>query len=816
MNVKCYALNSLLLFVFIADNAFSTEIEFDSSAIVNTNQTNASKIDLSQFNTTSNPAGTYNVTVRVNQEPVERRSILFKQGKNGELIPDLTIKDLHEFGVYLADSDIDSNIGYRIPGSLEGVKTLFNFNKLLLDINIPQAILRMSPDSDLEVPSHQWDEGINALSLNYDINGAQKKEQAESFKSDQQSIHINSGVNIGAWRLRNIGSFVKPSDGPVSWNSEKAWLQRDIPVLRSLLTIGEGNTDGALFESVDYKGVSLATDNEMFSDKTQGYAPVIHGIARTSNSRIEVTQNGNVIYQKYVPSGPFVINDLYPQSGGGELKVNIIEADGSQHHFMQSWGTVQAMQREGHLRYSINIGRTNSYNASNENFSQLTFFYGLPYEMTVFGGTMAAQDYRALDMGYALGLNQFGSLSADITSTASEKYKNGQNYRLQYSKTFTGSDTDMSLSWSFSPSDNYISLSDSILNENDSVDAPAYQKNKLQMSINQPVGELNTFTLSAWRAAYWHQNTQENLSISDNISYSDMSFSLGWAWTQSEDDDSEQQFSANVMIPFSLFEKDAWVSISKNLQRPGKSSQSIGLNGSALKDDSLAWDLNATQGDTNSTEQDINLDYKGSSGEYSSTYSHSKLQQTLSYRIKGSLIASSHGMTTGQYFNSNDAVALVDAEKVEGLKVENNVGIKTDFRGYAIVPYLQPYRQRNVQLSSDGNENSNIDLGNTSILTTPTEGAIILTNFTPHVGTKILATIKNANGDLLPFGATAIAGENGNEGIIDGNGQVYLSGAPEIGTITASWGEDGNKCYAPYKINKKQGKHLYEIQVVCR
>ncbi|WP_312412596.1 fimbria/pilus outer membrane usher protein [Pseudescherichia sp.] len=807
------------LLIFSA-GAQADELVFDSAAIENTSQTTASRIDLSQFTGSTQPPGTYYVTVNINNRTVARRKFDFINDKEGKLSPILSVSQLHEFGIYLSNEKIDGNDKYHIPGELSGIDIVFDFRKQILNITIPQAYLKDGPDADLSIAPSQWDEGISAFSLNYDLNGAQKKEAGESFKPDDVTTRLNGGINLGAWRLRSFGMLDKPADSALAWNNEKVWLQRDIPALRSLFMLGDNGSDGNLFDSVDYSGVSLATDNAMFSDQAQGYAPVIRGIARTSNARVEISQNDNVIYKRYVPAGQFAINDLFPQSGGGELKVTVTEADGSVHHFTQAWGVVPAMQRQGHLRYSVDMGRTHNPDGKNQKFSQLTFFYGLPAEMTVFGGDLLGEEYHAFDLGYALGLGDFGSVSADMTSMTTQGNEtagaHGQSYRLRYAKNMAESDTDMSLSWSFAPTDGYISFADTIARSTSDREQPASQKSKLQLSINQPVGEINTLVLSAWRAEYWHRSTEENLSLSDTLSLHDINVSLSWAWTQNEENDSEQQLAVSVQIPFSIFNKDVWASLASSLQRPGAPSQSVGINGNAFADESLNWSVDANSGDRQSTSQDIHLNYKNSFGEYSANYSHAAEQQSLSYEAKGALIASAYGVTAGQPFSTNNAVALVKAENASNLLVKNNTGVATDYRGYAIVPYLQPYRHNSVMLEQNVTEENSIELASTSVSAIPTDAAIVMTEFTPHIGAKILATLNFSDGTPLPFGATATTSNSANEGIIDEKGQVYLSGSPAEGTIAVQWGSPTQICHAPYKINLPAGKHLYELHLICK
>lgn len=794
---------------------------FDSSAVESTGQISAQNVDISQFNKSDNQGGIYHVSIRVNQKLITTSDINFVLNQSGKLQPEITVAKMHELGVYFFKQKINNNEAYALPGELNGMTFSFNEKKLLLDINIPQAYLKAGPDDDLSVPSNQWDNGISALSLNYDFNGAQKSESGKSFTADDQYIRLNSGLNIGAWRLRNMGTADKPAEGSVSWESTKTWLQRDIPALRGLLSIGDNSSDASLFDGIDYSGLSLATDSSMYDDKAQGYAPVIRGIARTSNALVEISQNGSVIYKRYVSAGQFLINDLYPQTGGGQLKVKITEADGSEHHFTQSWGTVSAMQRQGFLKYSLNAGRTKNSDAKNENFSQLSFFYGLPADMTVFGGSFLTNSYHAFDIGYALGLAQFGSISADMKFMQAHPYETldtqGQNYRLQYVKNVPGSDTDLSMSWAFSPAPNFISYPDAITDSDKDVDEGSmFQKNQLQLSVNQPLGEINTVILSLLRTAYWYKSTEESLSLTDNLSINSASLNVGWAWTQESDGSSDQQLSLNVQIPFSIFSDDAWISLSNSLQKPGSPTQSVGLNGNALENDALSWELSAMNGDSQTTSQGLALDYKGSYGEYRTNYSHSSQQQSLSYQIKGSLVGSSYGLTAGQYFNPNDAVALIKAEHAPGLKIENQTGVTTDFRGYTILPYLQPYRPDRIAIGRDKETDSDIELGNTSVFRVPTEGAIVLAEFAPHIGQKLLLTLVTPAGTPVPFGATVTAGDESNEGIVDENGNVYLIGAPAKGAITARWGDASQECKAPYQIQKQSRKHLYALSLICR
>ncbi len=89
----------------------------------------------------------------------------------------------------------------------------------------------------------------------------------------------------------------------------------------------------------------------------------MRGIAK-SRAQVTIKQNGYVIYQTYMPPGPFEISDLNPTSSAGDLEVTIKESDNSETVYTVPYAAVPILQREGHLKYSTTVGqyRSNSYN----------------------------------------------------------------------------------------------------------------------------------------------------------------------------------------------------------------------------------------------------------------------------------------------------------------------------------------------------------------------------------------------------------------------------------------------------------------------
>ena len=168
--------------------------------------------------------------------------------------------------------------------------TDFNFNTQQLLISIPQAAL--STIAQGFVSPDEFDDGINALLTNYQFSSGKDYEADNEY----YNLNLQSGLNIGPWRLRNLSTWNKSAGTKSDWDSVYLYVQRSIVPLKSTLVMGESTSLSSIFDSVPFTGIQLATDTDMIPESLRGFAPVVRGIART-NARIVIKQNGYQIYQ---------------------------------------------------------------------------------------------------------------------------------------------------------------------------------------------------------------------------------------------------------------------------------------------------------------------------------------------------------------------------------------------------------------------------------------------------------------------------------------------------------------------------------------
>ncbi|MGA9618552.1 fimbrial biogenesis outer membrane usher protein [Serratia proteamaculans] len=777
--------------------------------------------DLSVFEQNSSQApGNYRVDLYLNGQQVDTLDIEFRRGPDAAgketLQPCLSAGKLAKLGVKIASFPaIDSaeecvNLAQAIPLA----SSHFMFNQLRLNLSIPQAALNTNARD--YVPPEQWDAGVPALLVNYNFTGANSQVR-EGKGEDNNSYYLNlrSGINWGAWRLRNYSVWNQYSGGDSSWRSINTYLQRDIVALQSRLTLGDSATASDVFDSVQFRGGQLASEDEILPDSMKGYSPVVRGIAR-SNAQIIIRQNGYVIYQSYVPPGAFEITDLYPTGGSGDLNVSVREADGQEQNFVVPYAVVPVLQREGRFKYSLTSGKYRSYGGGVDEhpFSQVTGIYGLPWGATVYGGVQAASKYQALALGWGQNLGTFGAMSTDVTQAwtkpETQPKDQGQSWRLRYGKNFIETGTNFSLASYRYSTRGFYTLQEALESYGGNPVYNDHKKSRAELTLSQSLWEAaGTLSLSLFNEDYWNDNRRsQSASVSYNNSWESISYGLNYTFSQNGYDNNGNRthirdhiVAFNVSVPLSKWLPGSYATYSMNSSRNGATSNNLGLSGSALEGNNLNYSISqGYTGKGQGANGSIQTDYKGSLAELNLGYGYDRHRQQVNYGIQGGVLVHENGITLSQALG--DTVALVQAPGAAGVNVLNQTGVSTDWRGYAVVPYLTPYRRNIVGLDGESFADD-VDMTLSSQTVIPTRGAVVRASFNPNVGQRVLMTLLTRNGSPVPFGATvSVLNTSGDSaGIVGDSGQVYLSGMAESGQLKVKWGNDAaQQCQVGYQL----------------
>lgn len=809
---------------------------------------NDQKVDLTQFENVGGQAeGTYNVDVYANSQFMGTKNVKFVHDPAGALQPVLTPADLDEWGVNLKSEEAlgkltaTDALSQPLSTYIPQASARLDFSQMRLTISVPQ--LNMKPNQDTLADPSLWQEGEPAFLLNYNLSGNTYQSKNDGNKNDSQGLFgsFQSGLNLGAWRLRNSSTYTysqqrydshdsltnarnRTSQSQQQWTSQQTYLQRDIDFLRSQLTIGETSTGSVASQVLDgfsYRGVGLMSSDAMIPGSMNGFAPVIAGIAR-SNAQVTVTQNGYTIYQANVSPGPFRFTDISGSGTSGDLEVTIKESDGSTHGFRQPYSSLPVMQRQGQLRYEVAAGEYyighGGYTATGTpGFAMVSAIYGMPWDITLYGGGIGANGYQSAAVGAGFSVGSYGAVSVDAThsrATLSDDNQtlSGESYRARYSKSMMTTGTTVDLTAYRYSTRNYLSFNDA---NNRGFDTDSglpdwlngRRRSTYEVRLNQTLFTDYQLWLSGHRDNYWGSDkTNTNMSAGVSGSVHQVGWSVSYSVDRMRGDGDwpeNRQWTLTLNVPMSLFSSSAalqnsYVNYSLMHDNTGRTSNQMSMGGSMLADNSMNWSVSQSQGNQGQGNSgSASLGYNDDWGTANLGYNYDNNGgRGVTYNASGGMVAHRHGVTLAR--NISDA-AIVVHTGVPGVKVMNG-DVTTDRWGNAVVSGVQTYSRNNINIDPASlPEGANPPASSHSLY--PTAGAILVDDTPIRLGQQVLMNL-HFNGNAVPFGAIAVLKGEADQGSIVGEGgQVYLGGMPENGTLQVKWGTTPDaQCLAPFAL----------------
>ena len=284
----------------------------------------------------------------------------------------------------------------------------FDISTQALAVFIPQKFVKERPQGYID-PA-RFDKGVNSGFFGYSAN------YNHTETSDDQYLSLTGGLNINGWYYRHAGNFQSNSHSSLgNYRSYKNVLNRDILPIHSRISIGQFNTNALQQESLPIVGVQLASDLNMLPWSMRYYSPVIENVAYT-NALVRIFQNGQKIYERTVPAGPFKITDLTSTSSGN-LTLEVIENGGEKKIFIIPMQNSFNLLRPEQYNYSLALGNYKTIDKITEStILQGSYNYGLNNYLTLLGGVNLTENYQSMLLGTGLntaigGFNLIGNLS---------------------------------------------------------------------------------------------------------------------------------------------------------------------------------------------------------------------------------------------------------------------------------------------------------------------------------------------------------------------------------------------------------------------
>ncbi|MEQ4748100.1 fimbria/pilus outer membrane usher protein [Enterobacter cloacae] len=560
--------------------------------------------DLSRFESgASLSPGVYRVDVWLNDEFVTTRDVRFEDafkkneedtkdvnasavnapdGANGDetgLLPCLTTQWLSRLGIDLkpvqaSGKAIDKNACVDFRKLYPGATSHFDLSSQKLMLTFPQAAILNGARG--YIPPEEWDEGITAGLLNYTLTGEHGRNE------ENQYLNLESGLNIGAWRLRQNSAWTRTDSRygarRQQWQNISTYVQRTVIPLKSELVLGDASSGSDVFDSLAFRGLRMYSSSAMYPDSQQGYAPTVRGVA-LSRSKVTIRQNGYVIYQNTVQAGAFEITDLNPTSSSGDLEVTVEAEGGGTQKYVVPYSSVPLLQREGRSNYELVAGRYRSgmQDKRAPTYVQGTIAHGLQNGVTIYGGTQLASLYKSAAVGIGRNLGDLGAVSADLTSAQSHladgSEAQGQSVRFLYAKSLNSLGTNFQLLGYRYSTRGFYTLDEVAWDAmegyqydwKENEDGSGYhsepvsyhnlrhsKKGRFQLNISQQLGRLGSVYVSGSQQTYWNAQGEDVwYQVGYSGSWHNISYNLSWSDSRSTGMQNKNQIiSASLSIPF--------------------------------------------------------------------------------------------------------------------------------------------------------------------------------------------------------------------------------------------------------------------------
>ena len=760
-------------------------------------------IDMSQFSIAGYvPPGDYVLTVFVNGQRLGApRDITVLEQKTqtqaicipADLLDSIGLKESvkPKVTVYPNSQCLDLSV-------LKGMQTVIDLPTLSLKITIPQ--LWMEYRDPYWTPPALWEEGINGAFLDYSAN-VSITEEKEGDKRTYLSTNGTAGINLGVWRFRGDYSAIyqKKRGGRQSqeihdFDFSRLYGFTSLKKLASILTIGENYFYSDVFESWQYSGISLESDDRMLPPKLVGYAPEITGVADT-NAIVIVRSQNRVLLETTVPPGPFRIQTL--DSGvRGILDITIREENGEEKKFSISTASLPYLTRPGRLIYKLVMGKTryDGHHLTGKPVFSGEFSYGLSNAWSLYGGTQFNSDYQATAIGIGRDLFSFGALSLDITQSFArftDKKIKGRSYRLNYAKSFDALRTDITFAGYRFAARDYRTLTQFMDQRRTGYDIRSPKEN-YQIYINKYFDNFN-ISLNYQYSTYWQDKpqTQYGLYARTNISIpmlSQQNANISLSATRTERDSGYQDDAINLYLTIPLY-KGHSISFSESYSRIGKSNQySHRASYSGYSDrDNYSLNVGYSHGEEIDSQSSI-------SGYYSRDFSQANLSANASYvpqqyrsvgaSINSGITATTQGIALHRSANG-DTRLMIETPGVGDVPLDSGV-IKTNHFGLAVIPNVNSYRKSTVSINTSQLPENIETLESTTDITL-TKGAIGYRSLSVMKGEKLFAIISLNDGKKPPFGASVRNADNRELGIVGEDGVTWLVGISSKEKLSVYW-----------------------------
>jgi outer membrane usher protein FimD/PapC len=744
-------------------------------------------------------AGRHAVSLSVNGKSMGRASARFNE--QGALCVDRGLVDAAEIrgpgGDDLLPEAPEAKTCIDMTAILPRATVQIDPAKGEVSMLVPTDALR-SPQQDLS----GYARGGTAALFNYEITGLDSRWGSRS--SRYASANTEVGFNAGDWIVRSR-QVATSTDGRHRTEVLDTYAQRSFAEHRAVLQLGELNIVNPALAGAQIAGVQLMSEQAL---ATQGSGGVVEGVSQ-GQARVEVRQNGVLVYSTVVPAGPFALADIPRINRQSNLDVTVIGSGGESQQFIVTPAMTGTLAPSA--GYSLAMGKTRNTSGIDAPWVMSAGWSGpVRRNLSLSSGAMLTSGYQAIGVGLGSALATKTQLQLDITGSQIVRDKvMGVQATLSLTQR-------LNEDWSFSVSNTRQS--------------PGFR---------ELLGSARIDAMNARRSRYRDQS-------SASLSWSHPGFgSLSAGFSRTLLLDGRATRRALASWGTHLWRASVSLSAEWNLSHTRRTgNNSVYLNATLPLGDNRRVGTTVrryageTRYGTNFSEQVNEFTSYRAGFEYRSGDHRRSLTTAVSYlpryvqldagyardpnsssyslALRGGLVLHDRGVTASPYA-VRDTFGILSVGDTAGVRVSTPGGpVWTDARGYAVLPQLSAYGKSSIEVATESLPRD-VDVHNGAAVIQAGRGAVTKLDFGVKKTRRVLVRAQSPDGSVLPFGATVTDEQGDVVGVVQGDGEIFV---PNVLATPRLWVSGPNMpgCELALDLGEQRAHDAYyeSATAVCR
>lgn len=744
-------------------------------------------------------AGRHTVSLRVNGRPMGRANVRFDG--QGALCVDRELADVANIVVsrahLLASGPSAVSTCVALPSIIPRANVDLDPARAEVSLLVPTDVLR---EAQQDVSGYL--QGGSAAVLNYEIVGMQSRWGSRTSRYGSANTEV--GFNAGDWVVRSR-QVVTASDGRYRTGVLDSYAQRSFAEHRAVFQLGELNALNPALAGAQVTGVQVMSEQALGS---QGSGGAVEGVAQ-SQSRIDIRQDGVLVYSTVVPAGPFALTNIPRINRLANMDVTVTGAAGESQRFAVT--PVMAGTVAPSAGYAVAVGRVRNTAGIDAPWLISAGWSGpVRRNLSLSSGVMLASTYRAIGLGLGSSLSTTTQLQFDVAG--SHTLRDGA----------TGAQAMLSVSqrlgerWSLSVSGTRQSrgfrelLDTARISSTNALRARYRDQSSASLSLSLP--RLGNLSAGYSRAVLFDgRATMRALaSWGTRIGTASVSLSAEWNLGRTRRSGSNSIY-LNASVPLGGSRR-----LGSTVRRyAGETRYGANISEQVNEFASYRAGIEYRTGDHRRSlttalsllPRYIQLD---------AGYTRDARSRGYSLALRGGLVLHDRGLTASPYA-VRDTFGVLSVGDAAGIRVSTPGGpVWTDARGYAVLPQLSPYGKSRIEVATDSLPR-HVDIHNGASVIQAGRGAVTKIDFAIEETRRLLLRALTPDGRVLPFGATVTDEKGEVVGVVQGGGEIFVPNALATPRLSVS-GPGMSDCSLVLEVadHAVEGAYYESTDAVCR